>query len=368
MIKKKVLVIEDEENAYETIREAVAEGSQTLGMSVEQYFGKDLQELEKINDDSSEDYVLIVLDLKLSNQPDSAQLTLHKLKDISRRYFIPCVIYTAYDAEISDEQRNEWHFFRVVTKSSLKGSALGEAIIDLLQYKYYLISLQDEINKQFRSLSTEVMDEIFGRESQVGEAATRALMISRLLGFMTRKMDYIAGAQKIPAEAKIIYPPLQKDDNLPISMGDVLRDTKGDLWLVMSPTCDMVNTRAETQKGSGLLIKNVLIMRCFTSHSDSNSYSGGLKLTFDPTNERSVPIKVPSKVSPDGIIMVHTKMYETRQYDEIKNWDKVLSVSSPYAEDIKATVIRDLMRVGAPDTVPATTDLIKEFNRLGKKA
>ena len=44
-----------------------------------------------------------------------------------------------------------------------------------------------------------------------------------------------------------------------------------------------------------------------------------------------------------------------------------MTVASPYAEDIKATFMRDLMRIGTPDADPSDKELIKGFTKaLGK--
>lgn len=362
MTEKTVLIIDDEKNIWETIKTAVETAIEKVVMKAKAECHEDLEILNEINEDSSEVYALIVLDLKLSDLSDSTSRTIDRLRKISEEYFIPCVIYSAHDQEISDEQRKGWHFIRVVPKSSSGGENLDDAIYELLKYKSSLFNLEKDIIKQFRSLSIVTMDEIFRGEGSVEERTVHAMMISRLIGFLTRNMDNITGKGVIPAEAKIIYPPIQVDDNIQISMGDVLKSPDCRLWLIMSPSCDMVNHSANTKESRGIKIKNVLLMPCFTSACDSKKYAKDVCLKFQSDNERTVVIKVPISVSNSGILGIHTKMYETREYNEIKVWKKVLSLASPYAEDIKATFMRDIIRLGVPETVPKNDALIKKFN------
>ena len=124
MTEKTVLIIDDEKNIWETIKTAVETAIEKVVMKAKAECHEDLEILNEINEDSSEVYALIVLDLKLSDLSDSTSRTIDRLRKISEEYFIPCVIYSAHDQEISDEQRKGWHFIRVVPKSSSGGKIL----------------------------------------------------------------------------------------------------------------------------------------------------------------------------------------------------------------------------------------------------
>ncbi|MCL5730747.1 MAG: hypothetical protein M1605_01315 [Candidatus Thermoplasmatota archaeon] len=361
MLRKNiVIVVEDNQNTWPTIEVAINEAAKNNNVAVTPDFKKDLQELGEIEVDSCENYVLMVLDLNLTNQQDSVQSTINGLVEMSKSLFIPAVIYSAYTDDISEKLKRNWHFFRVVNKSSAINNNLSKEISDLLGYRMALVNIEDEIRKQFRSISIETLDRVFQAKDQVEYGAVSAMMISRLVSYLTRRMDIMTGTDDIPAEAMIIYPPLQKDEMVPISMGDVLKDSEGKLWLVVSPTCDMA-VKDDRGNARDPKIKNVLLMRCFTCPKDKEAYVGGTKPKLQDEKERTVALKVPSDVSDCGILVVHTKFYETRPYSDIKDWVRVLSVASPYAEDIKATVMRDIMRIGAPDTSPRREELISSF-------
>ncbi|MGP6240076.1 hypothetical protein ACNF40_06660 [Cuniculiplasma sp. SKW4] len=361
---KKVLVIEDDELAYNLIKQAVEEAAGKNEISVESEFHANLEAIKKIDEKSWEEYLLVILDLKLGSEvAESSSETLDFLKEFSKQHFIPVVIYSAFLSDIDQNLLEEWKFIKVVTKASSGQRQLADEIERMIRYKIKLTELAKSLNDQFQNLSIETMDSIFADKDEISPEVVQAMMISRLTSFLTNRMNAITGNNAIPAEARIIYPPLKSDEGTPVSMGDVLKDENGVLWLVMSPTCDMVLDRGK-QGRSELKIKNVLMLRCFTSMNDVEEYAQNINVTIQDNNERTIPLKVPKKIAQNGLLVVHMKLYETRPYEVVRKWVKVLSVGTPYAEDIKANFMRDIIRVGTPDTDPLNRNLISDFKKI----
>ena len=364
MVDVRVLIVEDEEGAYGAAESATntAFKSYSVKPNIDRF--KELGELEKILDEIGHKYDLLILDLRLSDFVDSYKDTEKTLIKIAGKQFIPVVVYSGYTRNIEEE--NPIHAYpklvKIVTKGD--GEALGNCLSELIKLKMPLIRLKESIDEQFAAISTETMEKIL-ESTNIAESLTiKAMIVSRLTGFMTSNMDSLIGSSgNMPAEAKVIYPVLAAEPDMPVAMGDVLEDQEKKLWLVASPSCDMVLDE-KTQKPK---IVNVLLLRCFKTQSEIDTYFDNKYVNLEKQNERVIPLKVPTGISEAGVLIMYTKAFKTQPFKDIKCWKKIMTVASPYAEDIKATFMRDLMRIGTPDADPSDKELIKGFTKaLGK--
>ena len=361
MVNVRVLIVEDEEWAFSAAREAACAAcdDNLVNAKIDRFKG--LVELENIRDEIGYKYDLLILDLKLGDAQDSDKDTAKILIKMSKEQFIPVVVYSAFTGDIDNEiPRDESHkLILIVTKGGTSdGKTLKGSISDLIKLKMPLITLKESIDKQFTAISTETMEKILESKDSRESETIQAMIVSRLTAFMISKMDSLIGSNgNMPAEAKVIYPVLATEPNMPVAMGDILEDREKSLWLVASPSCDMVLYG----KPPAPKIKNAILLRCFTEPLDMKTYTG--RETVDLMNEKEtvIPLRVPKIVSKEGMLMIHTKFYETRLFTEINGWTKVMTVASPYAEDIKATFMRDLMRIGTPNVIPDKKTLLKDF-------
>ena len=365
MVNVRVLIVEDEEWAFSAAREAACAAcdDNLVNAKIDRFKG--LVELENIRDEIGYKYDLLILDLKLGDAQDSDKDTAKILIKMSKEQFIPVVVYSAFTGDIDNEiPRDESHkLILIVTKGGTSdGKTLKGSISDLIKLKMPLITLKESIDKQFTAISTETMEKILESKDSRESETIQAMIVSRLTAFMISKMDSLIGSNgNMPAEAKVIYPVLATEPNMPVAMGDILEDREKSLWLVASPSCDMVLDE-KTQKPK---IMNALLLRCFKEPSEIDTYFGShIDLR---QKERVIPLKVPTDISEAGVLIMYTKAFKTQPFEEIKCWKKIMTAASPYAEDIKATFMRDLMRIGTPDADPTDKELIKGFTKaLGK--
>ena len=305
----------------------------------------------------------MILDLNLDPGTEGNSMeTLDELNLIGSKHFVPVVIYTGYAIEIDKKYTKKWRFITVIEKGADLNGNLEKAIKKLIKTKLNLQSLTARMTREITSLSMDLLDEIFEGEEQIDEEAIQVLMISRLSALLTTRLDSIFElGTHIPVEAKTVYPPLAKDPKIPISMGDVLKDTRGDNWFLVTPTCDMVNNDKQKPR-----VKDVLLLRCFKSPEDRDSYLENQKIKLKEGEDVSFIFKVPSRVSETKLLLIHSKLYRTQPYTDVVNWEKQLSITSLYAVDAKTIFIRDLMRLGVPETNPSHDILVESFKNLSK--
>ncbi len=358
----RILIVEDDNIPYGTEKAAAESACKKNKVEHELVRYKELRELVDIKHEIGYRFDLMILDLRLDQTVGSSEAeTLNELAGIIKSQFIPVVIYSAYTDDIDAESPigRIPHLIKIVKKGDSSGTPkLEEKISDLLKLKIPLINLKESLERQFVATSSETVNEMLKDGGSSVDGIIQSMIVSRLTSFMVNKMDCLIGSNRImPAEAEVIYPPLEADANMPVAMGDILEDGEKNLWLVASPSCDMVLYG----KPPAPKIKNAILLRCFTEPLDMKTYTG--RETVDLMNEKEtvIPLRVPKIVSKEGMLMIHTKFYETRLFTEINGWTKVMTVASPYAEDIKATFMRDLMRIGTPNVIPDKKTLLKDF-------
>lgn len=362
--KLRILIVEDDDKPYEIEKAAAESACDKNSVKHELVRFEKLSELIDIKNDIGYRFDLMILDLRLDpTSSNSEGETLSELTGIIKSQFIPVVIYSAYTDDIDGESciAQIRHLIKIVGKAESRGTPkLEEEITGLLKLKIPLIKLKESIERQFVETSSETVNEMLEGGGSAVDDVIQSMIISRLTNFMINKMNYIIGYNgDMPAEAKVIYPPLKAEGNVPVSMGDILEDEGENLWLVASPSCDMALDKETCMPK----IKNALLLRCFRSCDEKEFYTEGLSVKFEPGNERTMPLKVPTNVSRGGMLMIHAKLYETRPFNKIKDWKKVITVASPYAEDIKANFMRDLIRLGTPDVNTKDKDLINKFRK-----
>ena len=361
----RILIVEDDNIPYETEKAAAESACKKNKVEPELVRYKELRELVDIKHEIGYRFDLMILDLRLDQTVGSSEAeTLNELAGIIKSQFIPVVIYSAYTDDIDAESPigRIPHLIKIVKKGDSNGTPkLEEKISDLLKLKMPLINLKESLERQFVATSSETVNEMLKDGGSSVDGIIQSMVVSRLTSFMVNKMNCLIGSNgNMPAEAKVIYPPLEADANMPVAMGDILEDGAKNLWLVASPSCDMVlHGKPPAPK-----IKNAILLRCFKSCQDMDAYLDKLlHVALDSGNERTIPLTVPATVSGGGVLMIHTKLYETRPFNEIKDWKKVMTVASPYAEDIKANFMRDLIRIGIPIVKPSNDELIGKFKR-----
>ena len=152
---------------------------------------------------------------------------------------------------------------------------------------------------------------------------------------------------------------------IPVSMGDILMDpNSGDNWFLATPTCDLINSEKREKRRPK--VKDVLLLRCFKSPKERDSYIGDRTSKPSERREESLVLKVPHAVSETGLLAIYPKLYKTQPYEDVLTWTKQLSITSLYADDAKAVFISDLLRLGVPDTSPDHDDLVKSFKHPSK--
>ncbi|MEM3193350.1 MAG: hypothetical protein QW292_14935 [Candidatus Parvarchaeota archaeon] len=358
------MIVEDDSSVYSHIKEVLNQVKRTIGgdIGIDDKCFTTLEQLKNAEAGLNEAYDLMILDLKLDDNGDNSTETIDQLKKMNKDQFVPAVIYTGYASEIDEEDKRRWKFVKVIEKGSDLNRELENAISELIDIKLKFEGLFKLVKDEFKKISIDTLDEIFESEEQIDEKAVTALMISRLSALLTTRLsDIIKPGDHIPIEAAIVYPPLPKVPDIPISMGDILRDPEGNCWFVATPTCDLVDGDKRKPK-----VNDVLMLRCFRSPEDMKDYFGRDGRQPSGRDVSSV-FRVPRSISESKLLYIDPKLYRTQPYKDVLAWEKVLSISPLYADNVKANFIGDVVRLGTPDTVPSHKDLIDSFFKGAKK-
>ena len=282
------------------------------------------------------------------------------VKEVVKKEIVPVIIYSGYaNEETPPEYRS-----LIITKV-LKGDAkFAQVLKKAIEIKNELLQEKQRTLSTFAALTLETVSKVFQEPLET--------LDGRILAFMTRirLASYLSsfpaeGQKYFPPESIFIYPPLElvPSSKECIYLGDFLAkkvdEHKEELWLVASPTCDLVFDAERTAK-----IEQVLLLCCFSNYSetpflkDKNVKSDRHSALRDKVGQRICKIlKCPKQLFGTDHMVISFKDYKTTTYDEIKKgirecqWRRVASLATPYAESLQNLFIKDLSRIGTPSTV-----------------
>ncbi len=369
MIQVSYLVVEDDSDERKTIIEHIRSVVNELKSTGQDQIAvteieecdtfERFEELNNHNGDTGPD--IIVLDLKLG--------TVEIEKTISESNFIrrkeKLVIFIVYTAFGSDPQVKQLEnvLYRVVVKGSdgirkwLK--SYSSLIINLKKF-------ESEISVQMKKLRNESAAALLGvSEEELPDEQglveiTKARLVSYLMNYPLSADEPVNNAVLSAAET-IIFPPLRASDDgtLPIAMGDIMKDQAGKRWVVISPTCDLM-----IRKNGKPKTDSVIALRSFDSVDEILKWKemniNKWRVIDDNKDTRRL-YRVPSTISSGKVILVHTRCLKVFLFDDIKGFEKLATIATPYAEELQNAFARDVSRIGVPDVSPPQEDLWKSF-------
>lgn len=357
-----ICIIEDNESDLEQIKDQCSETEKELGIKMEIISYSSIKEFMKNINKKEPD--LLIIDLRLGESTEDRS-GWDSVNEVLSREIIPVIVYSAFAGEEPDKK-----FKNLIIKRVIKGE--GEQFINVLkkfiQLKLRFNEEKERISDGFKGLTLQTLGKIL-EENNIEELEEDILVNIAVLRLASYLMNVPPrDEKKFLPQSIFIYPPLEitpfPRDSL--FLGDILEKTENDslniIWLVVSPSCDIIFHEGRESK-----IKEVLLLRCYRKYSevpflkDENNVGrrkNELKLRL---RRNSVKIlKCPTQIFKSNYILVHFKDYITISYDEIKEgirdgkWKKMTTLATPYAESLQNLFIGDLSRIGTPDTVSAS--------------
>ena len=364
-----VLVIDDDEEAARQAEEIVlrassSNGGPTFEVRIETSFENGLRELERSRID------LVVLDVRLGDDPAAdEEAGLQTLRAIQERRFVPVVFYTAVP-----------HLARPLASPPLidvveKGSGpapLTEAVIrafgsGLPLVNRALVRYLEEMQR------TYMWGFVTRHWSEVGASADRgavAYLLARRLaaslggpGIERLETDLGGAGRPVPAGTvppmrMYLMPPLEE-----VLVGDLVDGNAGGRtgpWVVLSPSCDLMQGKAERV----LLVaaepmRDLHEVRKWQEGLPAPSKQATKDLTDLLKNNRAKGQAdrhhfLPGALSlPDLLVDFQSLQSVSRvEFDKLL---RIASIDSPYAEALVARFLRYYSRVGTEDVDLAPT-------------
>lgn len=312
---------------------------------------------------------VLVIDLKLG--PELKNLDgLKSLYLIKDREIIPVIIFSAFTAEIPEDKDLEKLLFITVTKGIDDPELLIKTLKHVFGLKYYYKLQKNRIMGEFEKITLETFSELMKKDEflNVDTNLFAILATSRLTSLL---LNSPPNDQKtFPPESIFIFPPieLKSISQTSVMLGDFLyhidEEQKESLWIVCTPSCDVIFETERKPK-----IRNLLLLRCYQypkqiwkyKNLDESSRNNAIDELFE--NRTCKIIKCPEKIFGVDNLFIYYKDYTTVQYNTIveglsegKTWKKVATLATPYAESLQHMFVHDFSRIGTPDTPNRKTE------------
>lgn len=359
MEKMTVAIIEDDESNRDQIKDYCFEIGKEERITVETKSFNSTNDFKSYLEESKPD--LMIVDLRLGESTDDRS-GWETVKEIFHYEIIPVIVYSAYSGEESEEIFKNILIARV-TKGEEEVEKFKKTLTNFVRLKLRFNQEKERITREFGKLSLETVREILGEGEVEGlDERTLAMMaVGRLVSYLLNVPP--EGDNFLP-ESVFICPPLEMPHcpRESLFLGDFLGQKENNnfsrLWLVISPSCDLVFT--DERKAN---VKEILLLCCYRNYTevpflkdkqDENTRKSAFK---DRARRNATKIlKCPSRIFGNKYILISFKDYKTLSYDEIKKgiqegtWKKFATLASPYIESLQCLFIRDISRIGTPET------------------
>ncbi len=306
---------------------------------------------------------IMIVDLRLGESLEDRS-GWEGIKIVLQREIIPVIVYSAFSEEEPEDIFRNLLIIRLpkgAEDTEKFKSALQKAIRLKLKFKQQIQRIIDE----FETLSLETIREILGEGNweELDERTLAIMAVRRLTSCLLTVPP--EGEEKFPPESIYIYPP-SKIIPFPkesLFLGNFLenkeKQNSSTLWIVISPSCDLVFTDGRKAK-----IEEVFLLRCYRNFTevpflrDKERENDRKSIVKDRIKRSTVKIlKCPLRIFGCNHLLISFKDYRTLPYQKIieglqsDTWKKLATLATPYAECLQNQFISDFSRIGTPETV-----------------
>ncbi|MCK4339346.1 MAG: response regulator [Candidatus Marinimicrobia bacterium] len=367
-----VAIIEDNKSDFDQIKDYCFEIGKEEKITVEIICFNSIDDFKSHHEEKKPDLMIVDLRLGESNNNRSGW-------DIVKKIFsyeiIPVIIYSAFSEEEPEEIFKSLLIARII-KGGEEVEKFKQTLKIFIRLKLRFNQAKERIIKEFGKLSLETVKEILGEGKVKGldERTLEMMAIGRLASYL---LNVPPEGEKFLPESVFIYPPLDIPHypRTSLFLGDFL-EQKGNnessrLWLVISPSCDLVATGERKAK-----ISEILLLCCYKNYTevpflrDEQDECVRKNLLKNRIQRNTAKIlKCPSRIFGNKYILISFKDYRTLFYDDIKKginndtWKKLATLASPYIESLQGLFIKDISRIGTPETASSEEEMQwgKEF-------
>jgi CheY-like chemotaxis protein len=370
----RVLIVDDEPDIAENFQRLLTLRLRDLGavrIETEDDFAEAERRLEH------EQFDLVILDVKDGGGTLGDAAADERGRDmyerIAQKCWIPVIFCTGFPQRV--ESLKHPPLVNVVTKNRLPD--LIEAVRQALQSG--VPSLTRRLGELTDSFVREFLrDTVAPNWQDMAESDQQEIalvLVNQLAAWLkenaVQKLDSViavgGGSAVGHASAARVYlkPPVTHH----VTAADILRDPNGDHWLVLTPACDLYEDPQAANGGVGRRAKAqfVRVAKTHVLHTSPPvvewQENGGSKQRvndlFRTDNNR---YRVLPKYLDIPDLLVDFEEVRSEPLDTVKDWERVATLDSPFAEAMLTGHSRAVGRIGTPDI---NFELLKE--ELGLK-
>jgi len=345
-----VLMIDDDEELAETVRDAALGKLPDIDFVIESDFSKAEVAVRRARPD------IMILDMYRGVPTDKDVGGQAIWESLWFNRCCPVVVYTAGFDDLEPEVPKDHPFIRYLEKGVGSDETVVSYIRDFEPTASSLRAAETEVERAFQSVLQSVSEFAFAhaadpevRSDVIVRAARR-----RVAALMD---DSIDGNRGILGWEQYLLPPIGEG----LLMGDVIQDTSKDnedptaYGVVLSPSCDIQPGRHK--------VENVLVARC----SDCTNYVfRGVGVENEKKARKKLPISLndahasgfallpslPGRMPPLAINLRDLTLVPPDtigQENDGKQYSRVVSVDSPFREQLAWAYLQIAGRPGLPD-------------------
>jgi hypothetical protein len=294
------------------------------------------------------------------------------------------IIYSAFTEDENPQLRTmetQGPFIKIITKGKQiagnKNDTLDELFgtVKIFSEMFFGINeLREKVDKAFTDILLKDSQELFeGVDIQsMREAGLQAYVSFRLSTIVSNEINSMKG--KLPSQAIFMIPPLTLTDHnaYPVTTGDIFYyeedeedNDKGQLYMVVSPACDLVYEKDGKDKPRRPKTCNVLLAKLYKGKNDAECEiqasvpEDGQQPVMIPLNRNPSSYGhyyAPKKLSATGEIFIPFKNPAVMAYGKLLNLKKVATMAMPFSYEVQAGFAREIMRLGVPDLTDPEKD------------
>lgn len=317
-------------------------------------------------------YDVVILDRfrgNLGNGDDAGQMLWQEILNVK---FVPVLIHTAGGCDLEPPFPKDNPILRCFLKTSDSDVKIAEHLVSIRKHLDELREVQKEINAAFKSVLLVTSTTIWKEETNEEQRAQLLLRSARRRLAATMDSATEVGQEKLLFWEQYIYPPLEES----LLMRDLLYDTTApankptSFSLVLTPSCDLVSCERPPK------VNQVLVARCCSSKNflAAALSSSGIKKVKKKWDDEEKPeirkvlqgcltrpesggyVFLPEFKTIFPAMAACLREIELISWNEIslastdnKRYNRVVSIDSPFREQIAWAYLQIAARPGLPD-------------------
>ena len=346
-----LLIIEDDPKQLEIYTDALDNYEKSNGKTFEIIIKKSYDEW--IKDLYNSKYDSAIIDLKLDKQKKDAEGN-DIIRSIQKNLRYPITVITGYPGDLDPDLNNDNIFFRVIKRDELIFKDLISDIINLYNTGITKIlggrgKIEHYLTEIFWKHISHTLESWINLENP--EKSLLRYILNHIAEYL--ELDDAGGFDDYLPTEVYISPPI-KDR---VFTGDILKKKNEELiTVILTPVCDLAQSKAKNiilaeiePLNTGIVKDNkTIFLREASTEKQKEDAIINLNKLISNSFSNKYHFLPPCKIFAGGLINFQ-KIQSFRITDLSANYDKIVSITTPFIKDIIARFSYYYSRQGSPD-------------------